>query len=99
MLRERLQKLKIERAASIPAANRAARDREVRVTHDPVHVEEAACTQADHALAAGAAWIIEREQARFQVRDAEAADGACVSIRKDRDGGRGRVEIEQLRDA
>ena len=73
--RERLQHLKIEMVAPVPAFDRARSERQVRKGDDALGVEKGDGTEAV-ALGAGAHRIVEREEPRFQFGQRIAADRA-----------------------
>ena len=79
---QRLDQLEVVRVAAVPAAHRAARQRQGRVHHHPRRVE--VLLQAEAAAgAAGAAGVVEREQPRLELHEAVAADRAGVAVGED----------------
>ena len=72
MTRQRLQHLKVMRVAPIPAAHRAAGERQVRMHDHALGIEELLKAEAV-AGRAGAGGIVEREHARLERRHREAA--------------------------
>src|SRR5207248_5982311 len=66
MLRERLQHGVIEMVAPVPAADRAARERQVRVGDDALRVEEFDRPEPV-AARAGAHRVVEREEPRLEL--------------------------------
>src|SRR5215831_13493285 len=80
MTRERLDELEVVLVAAVPAAHRAACERKMRVQNDPLGVEELLHAKAV-AGRAGAGGVVEREQLRFERRDAVAAHRAGMTAR------------------
>ena len=76
VLRERLDQLEVIGVAPIPAANRAAGEREVRVMHDARRIEELLARPGHRASWAGARRVVEGKQPRLEFGDAVAADRA-----------------------
>src|SRR5206468_9712380 len=75
VLGEAPQHLEIELVAAVPALDRAGGERELRKRHDALRVEEADAAEAV-AARARAHWIVEREEARLELRDRIIADRA-----------------------
>ena len=75
VLRQRLQHLEVVEVAAIPAADGAARQRQLRILHHAVGIEILLNTEAV-AGRAGARRVVEGEQARLQLAHAIAADRA-----------------------
>src|SRR5690606_31963524 len=80
--RERRDHLEVIRVAAVPAADRAARERQARMTHDAVDVEEAPRAEPV-AVRARADRVVEREEPRLELRNAVAADRASELVRED----------------
>src|SRR5690606_21666920 len=97
VLRERRDHLEVIRVAAVPAPDRAGRERQARVAHDAVEVEEAPHTEAV-AVGARADRVVEREETRLELGDAGAAERARELVREDQ---RRAVVVEErdLRDA
>src|SRR4051812_37620005 len=81
MLGERLHEGEVVGVATIPSANRAAGEREVRVMDDARGVEELLHTQS-RTRRAGAGRIVEGEQAGLELGNAVAANATCEAIRE-----------------
>ena len=75
VLRQRLQHLEVVEVAAIPAADGAARQRQLRILHHAVGIEILLNAEAV-AGRAGARRVVEGEQARLQLAHAIAADRA-----------------------
>src|SRR5690606_19435767 len=82
MRRERRDHLEVVRIAPVPAADRAAGERQARMAHDAVDVEEAPRTEPV-AVGARSDRVVEREEPRLELRDAVAADRARELVRED----------------
>src|SRR5487761_1643157 len=80
--RERLDELKVVAVAAIPAAHRAAGERQVGMHHDALGIEELLRAEAV-ARRAGAGRVVEREELRLEGRHAVAADRACMAAGED----------------
>ena len=76
--RQRLQHLKVMRVAPVPAAHGAAGERQMRVHHHALGVEEFLKAQTVAGWA-GAGRVVEREHARLERRHREAALGTGVA--------------------
>ena len=76
---ERLQHRVIEVVAPVPAADRAAREREIRMRHDALGVEELDRAQAV-AARAGAHRIVEREEPRLELGERVLAGRDRASV-------------------
>src|SRR6185437_11040270 len=76
--RERLNELEVVNVATIPAADRTAGERQIRVYDDSLRIEEVLHAQPV-AGRTGARRVVEREQLRLERRDAVAANRAGVS--------------------
>ena len=78
---ERLDQLEVVRVAPVPAADRAAGQRQARVHDDACRIEE--LLQAEAAAgAAGAVRVVERKQPRLEFGQAVAADRAGKAVRE-----------------
>ena len=75
MFRQRLQHLEVVKIAPIPAANRSARQRQLRVLNHALRIEILLDAEAV-AGRASACRVVEGEQARFQFAHAVAANRA-----------------------
>ncbi|CVG16775.1 Uncharacterised protein [Serratia marcescens] len=75
VLRQRAQHLEVIEVAAIPAADRAAGQRQLGVLHHAIRIEELLHAQAVAGWA-GAGRVVEGKQARFQLAHAVAADRA-----------------------
>ena len=88
--RERLDQLEVVRVATVPAADRAAGQRQARVHDDARGVEE--FLQAEPAAgAAGAVRVVERKKPRLELGETVAADRAGEAIREQQRLARGIV--------
>ena len=75
MLCQRLQHLEVVEVTAIPAANGAARQRQLRILDNPVGIEVLLNAQTITGRA-GACRVVERKQTRFQFTHAVAANRA-----------------------
>src|SRR5438270_321395 len=82
--RERLQHRVIEVVAPVPAANGTARKRQVRMHDDALHVEHLDRTEAV-AARTGAHRVVEREQARLELRQRVFAAGHRAGVARGED--------------
>ncbi len=67
VLRERLDQLEVVGVAAVPAAHRAAGERQRRVRHDARRDRRTACTPRPSQVRAGADRVVEREQPRLEL--------------------------------
>ena len=79
--RERLDQLEVIGVAPVPAANRAARERQARVDDDARRIEILLHAEAA-ARAARAVRVVERKEPRLEPGEAVAADRAGVAVRE-----------------
>ena len=89
--RQRFEHLVVELITPVPALHRAGRERQVRKGNHALRIEEGDATEAI-AARAGATRAVEREQARFQVRQRIIAERAGVARREC--AGRSRVHVD-----
>ncbi len=81
VLGQRLDELEVVGVAPVPAADRAAGQRQFAVGHHPVGVEILLHAQAVAGLA-GPVGVVEREQARLELGQAVVADRAGIARRE-----------------
>ena len=79
--RERLDELEVVGVAAVPAADRAARERQPGIDDDARGIEELLHPEPA-AGAAGAIRVVEREEPRLEFGQAVAADRARVAVRQ-----------------
>ena len=95
---ERLDQMEVMLVAPVPAAHRSAGERQVRMHHDALRIEELLHPEAV-AAGAGAGRVVEGEQLRFQRRHAVAAHRAGMAAGEYQRLALGRIEEHQARQA
>src|SRR5579872_4212124 len=94
---ERLDQVEVVIVAPIPAAHRAAGERQMRMQHHALRIEELLDSEPI-APRAGTGGIVEGEELRLQRRHAVAAHGACMAAREYERSALGLVQKNELRE-